>query len=137
MALNAVIHTNERKIEANKFFKGMFETALKKGEIVEAVEFQIPEKADYQKHPNPASRYAIVGVFVAKHKDEVNVAVTGAKSCVYIDKDLSKKLSSDFSSSAIEGIELDDSEMNSDMHASAEYRANLVSLYAKKAVEAC
>jgi carbon-monoxide dehydrogenase medium subunit len=82
MALNAVIHTNERKIEANKFFKGMFETALKKGEIVEAVEFQIPEKADYQKHPNPASRYAIVGVFVAKHKDEVNVAVTGAKSCV-------------------------------------------------------
>ena len=137
MALNAVIHTNERKIEANKFFKGMFETALKKGEIVEAVEFQIPEKANYQKHPNPASRYAIVGVFVAKHKDEVNVAVTGAKSCVYIDKDLSKKLSSDFSSSAIEGIELDDSEMNSDMHASAEYRANLVSLYAKKAVEAC
>jgi carbon-monoxide dehydrogenase medium subunit len=137
MALNAVIHTNERKIEANKFFKGMFETALKKGEIVEAVEFQIPEKADYQKHPNPASRYAIVGVFVAKHKDEVNVAVTGAKSCVYIDQDLSKKLSSDFSSSAIEGIELDDSEMNSDMHASAEYRANLVSLYAKKAVEAC
>jgi carbon-monoxide dehydrogenase medium subunit len=137
MALNAVIHTNERKIEANKFFKGMFETALKKGEIVEAVEFQIPEKADYQKHPNPASRYAIVGVFVAKHKDDVNVAVTGAKSCVYIDKDLSKKLSSDFSSSAIEGIELDESEMNSDMHASAEYRANLVSLYAKKAVEAC
>ena len=137
MALNAVIHTNERKIDANKFFKGMFETALKKGEIVEAVEFQIPEKADYQKHPNPASRYAIVGVFVAKHKDEVNVAVTGAKSSVYIDKDLSKKLSSDFSSSAIEGIELDDSEMNSDMHASAEYRANLVSLYAKKAVEAC
>ena len=137
VALNAVIHTNERKIEANKFFKGMFETALKKGEIVEAVEFQIPEKADYQKHPNPASRYAIVGVFVAKHKDEVNVAVTGAKSCVYIDKDLSKKLSSDFSSSAIEGIELDDSEMNSDMHAYAEYRANLVSLYAKKAVEAC
>jgi len=137
MALNAVIHTSDRKIEASKFFKGMFETALKKGEIVEAVEFEIPEKADYQKHPNPASRYAIVGVFVAKHKKEVNVAVTGAKSCVYIDKDLSKKLSSDFSSSAIEGIELDDSEMNSDMHASAEYRANLVSIYAKKAVEAC
>jgi carbon-monoxide dehydrogenase medium subunit len=66
MALNAVIYTNERKIEANKFFKGMFETALKKGEIVEAVEFQIPEKADYQKHPNPASRYAIVGVFCCK-----------------------------------------------------------------------
>ena len=137
MALNAVIHTNSRKIPAAKFFIGMFETALKKGELVEAVEFEIPEKADYQKHPNPASRYAIIGVFVAKHKKEVNVAVTGAKSSVYIDKDLSKKLTSSFSSSAIEGMKLDHSEMNSDMHASSEYRANLVSLYAKKAVEAC
>ena len=137
MALNAVIHTNSRKIPAEKFFTGMFETALKKGELVEAVEFQVPEKADYQKHPNPASRYAIIGVFVAKHKKEVNVAVTGAKSSVYIDKDLSKKLTSSFSSSAIEGMKLDHSEMNSDMHASSEYRANLVSLYAKKAVEAC
>ena len=137
LALNAVIHTNSRKIPASKFFIGMFETALKKGELVEAVEFDVPEKADYQKHPNPASRYAIIGVFVAKHKKEVNVAVTGAKSSVYIDKDLSKKLTSSFSSSAIEGIKLDHSEMNSDMHASSEYRANLVSLYAKKAVEAC
>ena len=137
MALNAVIHTNSRKIPAAKFFTGMFETALKKGELVEAVEFEVPEKADYQKHPNPASRYAIIGVFVAKHKKEVNVAVTGAKSSVYIDKDLSKKLTSSFSSSAIEGMKLDHSEMNSDMHASSEYRANLVSLYTKKAVEAC
>jgi len=137
MALNAVIHTNSRKIPAAKFFTGMFETALKKGELVEAVEFEVPEKANYQKHPNPASRYAIIGVFVAKHKKEVNVAVTGAKSSVYIDKDLSKKLTSSFSSSAIEGMKLDHSEMNSDMHASSEYRANLVSLYAKKAVEAC
>ena len=137
MALNAVIHTNERNIEASKFFKGMFETALKKGEIVESVEFQIPKKADYQKHPNPASRYAVIGVFVAKHKKDVNVAVTGAKSCVYIDKDLSKALTNSFSSSSIEGIKLNDSEMNSDMHASSEYRANLVSLYTKKAVEAC
>ena len=137
MALNAVIHTNSRKIPAEKFFIGMFETALKKGELVEAVEFEVPDKADYQKHPNPASRYAIIGVFVAKHKKEVNVAVTGAKSSVYIDKDLSKKLTSSFSSTAIEGMKLDHSEMNSDMHASSEYRANLVSLYAKKAVEAC
>ena len=137
MALNATINTNSRKISASKFFTGMFETALKKGELVEAVEFEVPEKADYQKHPNPASRYAIIGVFVAKHKKEVNVAVTGAKSSVYIDKDLSKKLTSSFSSSSIEGIKLDHSEMNSDMHASSEYRANLVSLYAKKAVEAC
>jgi aerobic carbon-monoxide dehydrogenase medium subunit len=137
MALNAVIHTNNRKIEASKFFKGMFETALKKGELIEAVEFQIPEKSNYQKHPNPASRYAIIGVYLAKHKKEVNVAVTGAKSFVYIDKDLSKKLSSSFSSSAIDGMKLNSSEMNSDIHASGEYRASLVVTYAKKAVEAC
>jgi len=137
IALDATIHTNERKIEASKFFKGMFETALKKGELIEAVEFQIPEKSNYQKHPNPASRYAIVGVYLAKHKKEVNVAVTGAKSSVYIDKDLSKKLSSSFSSSAIDGMELDSSDMNSDIHASGEFRASLVLTYAKKAVEAC
>ena len=136
MALNAIIHTNSRKIEASKFFKGMFETALKKGELIEAVEFQIPEKSNYQKHPNPASRYAIVGVYLAKHKKEVNVAITGAKSSVYIDKDLSKALSSSFSSSAIDGMELDSSEMNSDIHASGEFRASLVVTCAKKAVEA-
>ena len=137
MALNAIIHTNDRKIEASKFFKGMFETALKKGELIEAVEFQIPEKSNYQKHPNPASRYAIVGVYLAKHKKEVNVAITGAKSSVYIDKDLSKALSNNFSSSAIEGMELNGSEMNSDIHASGDFRASLVVTYTKKAIEAC
>ena len=137
MALNATIHTNVRKIEAVKFFKGMFETALKKGELIEAVEFQIPEKSNYQKHPNPASRYAIVGVYLAKYKKEVNVAVTGAKSSVYIDKDLSKALLSSFSSSVIDRMNLDSSEMNSDIHASAEFRASLVATYAKKAAEAC
>ncbi len=137
IALNATIHTNERKIEASKFFKGMFETALKKGELIEAVEFQIPDKSSYQKHPNPASRYAIVGVYVAKYKENVNVSVTGAKSCVYNDKDMSKALSSNFSSSSIEGMELDSSEMNSDIHASADFRASLVITQAKKAVEDC
>tara|TARA_B100000131_G_scaffold119007_1_gene115989 strand:- start:8128 stop:8913 length:786 start_codon:yes stop_codon:yes gene_type:complete len=137
MALNATIHTNERKIDASKFFKGMFETALKKGELIEAVEFQIPDKSSYQKHPNPASRYAIVGVYVAKYKENVNVSVTGAKSCVYNDKDMSKALSSNFSSSSIEGMELDSSEMNSDIHASADFRASLVITQAKKAVEDC
>ena len=137
MALNATIHTNERKIDASKFFKGMFETALKKGELIEAVEFQIPDKSSYQKHPNPASRYAIVGVYVAKYKENVNVSVTGAKSCVYNDKDMSKALSSNFSSSSIKGMELDSSEMNSDIHASADFRASLVITQAKKAVEDC
>ena len=83
IALNAVIHTNNRKIDAEKFFRGMFETSLKSGEIIESIEFAIPQKSSYQKYPNPASRYAIVGVYVAKHKSGVNVAVTGAKSCVY------------------------------------------------------
>ena len=137
LALGATVTTDQRSISSIDFFKGMFETALKKGELIEAVEFQIPEKSNYQKHPNPASRYAIVGVYLAKHKKEVNVAVTGAKSSVYIDKDLSKKLSSSFSSSAIDGMKLDSSEMNSDIHASGEFRASLVVTYAKKAVEAC
>ena len=137
IALNATIHTNDRKIEASKFFKGMFETALKKGELIEAIEFQIPEKSSYQKHPNPASRYAVVGVYVAKHNKDVNVAVTGAKPCVYNDKDLSKALSNSFSSSSIQNMELNSSDMNSDIHASAEYRASLVVTQAKKAVDAC
>ena len=80
----------------------MFETSLKKGELIEAIEFQIPEKSCYQKYPNPASRYAIVGVYVAKHKTGVNVAVTGAKSCVYNEKNISSALSKNFSSSSID-----------------------------------
>jgi len=137
IALNATIHTNNRKMDAKNFFKGMFETALKNGEIIEAIEFSIPEKSSYQKHPNPASRYAIVGVYVAKYKNEVNVAITGAKSCVYNDKDLAKALSNKFSSSAVDSVRILSSGMNSDIHASAEYRANMIKVFTKKAVEAC
>ena len=104
IALNAIIHTNNRKIDANKFFKGMFETSLKSSEIIEAIEFSIPEKSSYQKLPNPASRYAIVGVYIAKHKKGINVGVTGAKSCVYNDKDLAGALTKNFSSSAIDSV---------------------------------
>ena len=137
IALNAVIHTNNRKIDANKFFKGMFETALKSGEIIEAIEFQIPQKSSYQKWPNPASRYAIVGVYVAKHKAGVNVAVTGAKPCVYNDNNLKGALSKNFSSSVVDNVKISSSGMNSDIHASSEYRADMVKVFAKKAVEAC
>tara|TARA_Y100000590_G_scaffold386354_1_gene459107 strand:+ start:4331 stop:5116 length:786 start_codon:yes stop_codon:yes gene_type:complete len=137
MALNAIIHTNERKIEASKFFKGIFETSLKKGELIEAIEFEIPEKSSYKKYPNPASRYAIVGVYVAKHKKGVNVAVTGAKSCVYNEDNLAKALENNFSSKAISGVELDISDMNKDIHASAEFRGSLIITQAKKAVDAC
>ncbi len=115
----------------------MFETCLKSGEIIEAIEFEIPAKSSYQKYPNPASRYAIVGVYVAKYKSGVNVAVTGAKSCVYNEKNLSDTLSKSFSSSAINNVKISSSGMNSDIHASAEYRANMVKVFAKKAVEAC
>ena len=137
IALNATIHTNNRKISADKFFTGMFETSLKKGELIEAIEFQIPEKSCYQKYPNPASRYAIVGVYVAKHKSGVNVAITGAKSCVYNEKNISNALSKNFSSSSIDNVIVSPKGINSDIHASAEYRANMVKVFAKKAVEAC
>jgi len=137
IALNATIHTNNRKIDADKFFRGMFETSLKSSEIIEAIEFQIPQKSSYQKLPNPASRYAIVGVYVAKYKTGINVGVTGAKSCVYNDKDLAGALTKNFSSSAIEGVKISSSGMNSDIHASSDYRANMVKAFAKKAVDAC
>ena len=137
IALNAIIHTNNRKIDADKFFKGMFETSLKSSEIIEAIEFNIPQKSSYQKLPNPASRYAIVGVYVAKHKKGINVGVTGAKSCVYNDKDLAGTLSKNFSSSALDNVKISASGMNSDIHASSEYRANMVKAFAKKAVDAC
>ena len=137
IALNAIIHTNNRKIDADKFFRGMFETSLKSSEIIEAIEFDIPQKSSYQKLPNPASRYAIVGVYVAKHKTGINVGVTGARSCVYNDKDLAGALSKNFSSSAIDNVKISSSGMNSDIHASSEYRANMVKAFAKKAVDAC
>ena len=137
LALNAIIHTNNRKIEASKFFKGLFETALKKGELIEAIEFQVPQKSSYQKCPNPASRYAIVGVYVAKFKKEANVAVTGVESVVFRCKKIEGALNSNFSSSAIEKVQINSSGFNSDIHASAEYRANLIKVFAKKAVEAC
>ena len=137
IALNATIHTNNRKIDAENFFRGMFETSLKKTEIIELVEFEIPQKSSYQKLPNPASRYAVVGVYLAKHKSGINIAVTGAKPCVYNDKDLAKALSKNFSPSAIDSVKITSSGMNSDIHASADYRANMVKAFAKKAVDAC
>ena len=137
LALNAIIHTNKRKIPADKFFKGMFETDLKKGELIEAVEFEVPEKSGYAKFPNPASRYAIVGVFVAKFANEVRVAITGAESCVFRCKELEDALSSNFSASSIDGINISSERFNKDVHATAEYRANLIKVMAKKAVSSC
>ena len=138
LALNAVINTNNRSINAENFFKGMYETSLKSGEIIESIEFEIPSKSNYQKLPNPASRYAVIGVYVARYKgDNVNVAVTGAKSCAYLDKNLSDALSKDFSTSSISSVNISSKGLNSDIHASADYRANMIKVFAKKAVEAC
>jgi aerobic carbon-monoxide dehydrogenase medium subunit len=137
LALNAIIHTNKRKITADKFFKGMFETELKKGELIEAVEFEVPEKSFYAKFPNPASRYAVVGVYVAKLKKEIRVAITGAASCVFRSKEIEVALSSNFSPASIENISISSNELNSDIHASAEYRAHIIKVMAKKAISNC
>jgi len=134
LALNATIHTNKRKIKADKFFKGMFETDLKKGELIESVEFEIPEKSGYAKFPNPASRYAVVGVYIAKFKNEVRVAITGAGNSVYRSKDLESTLSNNFSVSAINNIIISSEGLNSDIHASAEYKAHIIKVMAKKAL---
>ena len=137
LALNATIHTSKRKIPADKFFKGMFETELKKGELIESIEFEVPEKSGYAKFPNPASRYAVVGVYVAKLKNEVRVAITGAGSCVFRSKELENSLSSNFSNSAIDNANISNKGLNSDIHASAEYRAHIIKVMAKKAVSSC
>jgi len=137
LALNAIIHTNKRKISADKFFKGMFETDLKKGELIEAVEFEVPEKSAYAKFPNPASRYAIVGVYVAKLKKETRVAVTGVESCVFRCKKLEDALTSNFSPTSIDNVSISSKGFNADIHASAEYRAHIIKVMAKKAVSSC
>ena len=137
LALNATIHTNKRKVLADKFFKGMFETDLKKGELIESIEFEVPEKSGYAKFPNPASRYAIVGVYIAKLKNEVRVAITGVESCVFRCKKLEDALSNNFSSSAIDQVNISSKGFNSDIHASAEYRAHIIKVRAKKAVASC
>tara|TARA_Y100000590_G_scaffold468108_1_gene649528 strand:- start:3460 stop:4245 length:786 start_codon:yes stop_codon:yes gene_type:complete len=137
IALNATIFTNKRKIQADKFFKGMFETDLKKGELIEAIEFEVPEKSCYKKYPNPASRYAVVGVYVAKLKKEVRVGITGAGSCVFRSKELESALSNNFSPSVVDNVNISSKGLNSDIHASAEYRAHLIKVMAKKAVSNC
>jgi carbon-monoxide dehydrogenase medium subunit len=134
LALNATIVTNTREITADDFFTGLFETALKEDEIVTAIRFEKPEKAGYQKFPNPASRYAMTGVFVAK-AGGVRVAVTGAgEDGVFRQADMEAALAKDFSPAAVEGVSVSADGLMSDIHASSEYRANLVKVMAKRAV---
>ena len=137
VALNATVRTNKREIAADQFFTGMFETALHPGEIVTAVRFLKVAQANYQKFRNPASRYAIVGVFVARTPAGVRVAVTGAGPSVFRQTAMEQALSRSFTPDAIKDIQQPQDGLNSDIHASAEYRAHLVNVMARRAVAAC
>jgi carbon-monoxide dehydrogenase medium subunit len=137
IALGAMVKTSRREIPGEEFFTDIFETALEEDEIITAVTFPFAEAAAYMKFENPASRYAIVGVFVAKTGGEVRVGVTGATSCAHRGLRLEAALGGQLDASGIDSVELPLENMNSDIHASAEYRAHLVKVMTKRAVEAC
>ncbi len=137
LALGATIRTDRRTIEADAYFRGMFTTALQPGEIITAVAFPVPEKAAYVKFPNPASRYAMVGVFVAKGPKGVRVAVTGAgQNGVFRHAGFEQALAKSWSAALLDGVATAAADLNSDIHGSAEYRAHLVGVIAKRAVAA-
>ena len=135
LALGATVVTNRRRILADDFFTGMFETALESGEIVTAVSFPVPTRAAYMKFKNPASRYAIVGVFVADFGGSVRVAVTGAGPAVFRVSEMEQALTASFLPSAIAGLTIPQDGLNSDIHAPADYRAHLIKVMAMRAVE--
>jgi carbon-monoxide dehydrogenase medium subunit len=137
VALNATVRTNKREIAADQFFTGMFETALAPDEIVTAVRFPKVAQANYQKFRNPASRYAIVGVFVARTGGGVRVAVAGAGPVVFRVRAMEAALAKSFTADAIKDIAIPQDGLNADIHASAEYRAHLVTVMARRAVAAC
>jgi carbon-monoxide dehydrogenase medium subunit len=137
LGLGATIVTNKRRIKADDFFKGLFETALESDEIITKVMFPIPKKAAYIKFPNPASRYALVGVFVSKRGSEVRVAVTGAgANGVFRVASFEEALKKRFGAKSLEGLSIPAEGMGSDIHGSAEYRAHLVGVLARRAVAA-
>ncbi len=136
VGLGATVKTNQREIAADDFFTGLFETALADGEIVTAVSFPVPDKAGYAKFPNPASRYAIVGVMASQGPAGTRVAVTGAGPCVFRVAAMEQALSGNFSADALAGASVPAGDLNSDIHASAEYRAHLVGVMARRAVSA-
>lgn len=137
LALGATITTDRRTILADDYFQGMFTTALEEGELVTSISFPIPERAAYMKFRNPASRYAMVGVFVAKLPAGVRVAITGAsQGGVFRHAQMERALSANFAASAIADVTTPADGLNSDIHASAEYRAHLIGVMAKRAVEA-
>ena len=137
LGLGATITTNRRKIEADSYFKGLFETALQPGELITAVSFPVPKRAAYMKFKNPASRFALVGVFVADFGGgKVRVAVTGAGACAFRQAEMEKALGAKFAPDAVASIKVKQDGLNNDLHASPEYRAHLITVMAKRAVEA-
>lgn len=137
LASGATIVTNTREIAADDYFQGMFATALDEGEIITGVRFPVPQAANYQKFEQPASRFALVGVFVAKYADGVRVAVTGAsEEGVFRWTEAEAALSADFSAAALDGLSVPADGMISDLHGSADYRAHLIAVMTKRAVAA-
>jgi carbon-monoxide dehydrogenase medium subunit len=134
LGLGATIITNRRRIAADDFFTGMFETALEPEEILTAISFPIPQKSYYTKFPNPASRYAMAGAFVARTAAGVRVAITGAAPCAYRWTAAEAALDKDFSVAALAGLTVEADGLNSDIHASAEYRAHLITVMTRRAV---
>ena len=134
VGLGATIVTDRREIAADDFFTGMFETALEPGEIVRQLRFPIPQAAGYAKFPNPASRYAVAGVFVAQTPGGVRVAVTGAGPSVFRVPQMEAALTASFTPAAIAAIRVDAADLNTDPHATAAYRAHLVGVMAARAV---
>ncbi|GAC1339624.1 MAG: xanthine dehydrogenase family protein subunit M [Acetobacteraceae bacterium] len=137
LAIGATIHTDRRSIAADDFFQGMFTTALEPGELITAVEFPIPEKSNYEKFRNPASRYAMVGVFVARGPAGTRVAITGAgQGGVFRHTAMEQALTANWSADAIKDIKTPSTDLNGDIHASPEYRAHLIGVMARRAVAA-
>ena len=136
LGLGATITTDKREIADDVFFEAMFETALGENEILQSISFPKPKNAAYAKFPNPASRYAVAGVFVADTGSGIRVAVTGAGACAFRASALEEALQADFSASALDGLTIDATELNGDIHASPEYRAHLVMVMARRAVTA-
>jgi carbon-monoxide dehydrogenase medium subunit len=134
LALKAVIHTDARDIAADDFFLGLYQTALEPAEVIRAVTFAKPESAVYMKFKHPASKLALVGVFVARFKDEVRVGVTGAQACAFRATALEQALQASFAPAAAQAVHLSSADMLSDIHASAPYRAALISTLAARAV---
>ena len=136
LGLGATITTNKRKIDADKFFRGLYETALEPGELITSVSFPAPKRAAYMKFKNPASRFAIVGVFVADFGNSVRVGVTGAGPSAFRQAEMEKALAAKFAPESVASIKVKPDGLNNDLHASPEYRAHLITVMAKRAVEA-